>query len=104
MKIFTKHLTLQVRRDVCTKHDLREMEQRIMAKVSELKAMIDGVKAQVVKAKDEITDKIAKLEAALGDAELPPEAVTALEELKAVVQTVDDIVPDAPPVEPPPQP
>lgn len=64
--------------------------------ISEVAAAVDAITTQVVKAKDEITTRIAELEAALGNTALPAEAVTALDNLKAAVQAVDDINPDAP--------
>lgn len=80
-----------------TKSDLEKLEQRLNMKVSEVQAALEAVSVQVDKAKQEIVDKIAALEAAIGDADLPPEAAAALESLKAKVQEMDDIVPDAPP-------
>lgn len=80
-----------------TLSDLDGLEERIMMKVSEIQAQLDAVGAQLTKAKDEILAKIAALEAALGDADVPAEAEAALEALKAQAQALDDIVPDAPP-------
>jgi len=65
-------------------------------------AQVDAIKAltdQVRKAKGEIVGKIADLEAAIG-ANDTAAVDAALLDLKAAVQGVDDIVPDAP-VEPP---
>ncbi len=72
-------------------------------KLSELTTAIAGVSAQLTKAQEEILAKIAALEAALVDVELPTEAVDALDALRAQTQGLDDIVPDVapePPVEP----
>ncbi len=72
-------------------------------KLSELTTAIAGVSAQLTKAQEEILSKIAALEAALVDVELPTEAVDALESLRVQTQGLDDIVPDVvpePPVEP----
>jgi cytolysin (calcineurin-like family phosphatase) len=79
-----------------TKHDLLEMEKTIMAKLSELAELVAAVNAQLGKAKDEVLAKIAALTAALDDVPLPEKAETALNDLKATVQAIDDIVPDAP--------
>ncbi len=67
-----------------------------MAKIDELAALITGVSDQLAKAKGEIVAKIAALEAALSNTELPAEAQTAMDNLKAVAQSLDDIVPDGP--------
>jgi hypothetical protein len=73
-----------------------------MAKVNELAAQLTVVKEQVTKAKNEVIKRIADLEAALANVDLPPDAEAALTALKAEVQAVDDLNPDAPP--PPPEP
>ena len=69
-----------------------------MTKVSEVEGLVVGVTEQLAKASGEILDAIAKLQAALADAELPDGAVAALADLSAKAQALDDIVPDAPPV------
>lgn len=74
-----------------TKPDLERTKQTIMAKLSELAGILTAVKDQAVRAKDEILKKIADLETALGDAEIPAEATAALEALKSEVQGIDDI-------------
>lgn len=65
-------------------------------KLSELAAALTTVGDQVTKAKDEIVAKITALEASLSDVEIPAEAQTNLDALKALAQALDDIVPDAP--------
>lgn len=66
-------------------------------KLSELTTEIAGVSAQLTKAQDEILAKIAALEAALVDVELPVEAVDAINSLRGQAQGLDDIVPDVVP-------
>jgi len=64
-------------------------------KLSELTTAIAGVSAQLTKAQDEILAKIAALELALTDVDLPIEAADAIEALRSQTQSLDDIVPDA---------
>jgi len=66
-------------------------------KLSELPAAVAGVSAQLTKAQDEILAKIAALEAALADVELPVEAINAINSLRGQAQVLDDIVPDVVP-------
>lgn len=66
-------------------------------KLSELPAAVAGVSAQLTKAQDEILAKIAALEAALVDVELPAEAIDAINSLRGQAQVLDDIVPDVVP-------
>lgn len=69
------------------------MDQKQLA--NELAAL----KEQTEKSNTEIVDKIAALEQAIVDAgTVSPSVEAALLDLKASVQTVDDIVPDAPAV------
>lgn len=74
---------------------------KIMATQAELAQQLRDIKAQNEKSRTEILAKIAALEEALANAgSTTPEVDEALAELKASVQTDDDIVPDAePPVE-----
>ena len=69
--------------------------KEILMKVSELVTAVTDVSAQLTKAQDEILGKIAALEAALVNVELPEEAVVAFDALRAQTQALDDIVPDA---------
>jgi hypothetical protein len=75
---------------------LRPVINQLSRIITMSQAQIDQIKAltdQVAKAKAEITQKIADLEAAIGsDDDAAVDA--ALAELKAAVQGVDDIVPD----------
>mgnify|MGYP001766201502 CR=1 FL=1 len=68
----------------------------ILMKLSELAMQLSALAAQLDKAAGEIVAKIDDLETALADTEIPEEAATAIEELKAKAQALDDIVPDAP--------
>jgi hypothetical protein len=68
-----------------------------MSSQAELAASLDALAAQAEKAHDEIVTKIAALEDALANAgSTSPEVDAALEALKAQVQGLDDIEPDAP--------
>lgn len=74
---------------------------KIMATQAQHAQELRDVIAQNEKARLEILKKIADLEQAIIDGGgTTPEVDAALAELKASVQTDDDIVPDAPPVEP----
>ncbi len=64
-------------------------------KVSELANAVAEVSAQLAKAQDEILGRIAALEAALVDVELPEQAVVAFDALRAQTQALDDINADA---------
>ncbi len=84
---------------------LQKLLKELMAKISTLEGSLGEVKAKVTKAFGEIRAKIdeqsAKIEEltkALEDGEIPAGAQTALDELNAITQQLDDIVPDAPPV------
>ena len=59
--------------------------------VSEVQDAVDAITAQVLKSREEALSRIAELEAAVAAGEVPD--FTALKE---AVQSVDDIVPDAP--------
>ena len=59
--------------------------------VSEVQDAVDAITAQVLKSREEVLSRIAELEAAVASGEVPD--FTALKE---AVQSVDDIVPDAP--------
>ena len=69
--------------------------EELLMKLSELTTAIAGVSAQLTKAQDEILAKIAALELALTDVDLPIEAADAIEALRSQTQSLDDIVPDA---------
>lgn len=68
-----------------------------MATQAELAQALRDLKTEAAKAKDEITAKIASLEVAVVAAgNVTPEVEAALADLRAGVQAIDDIVPDAP--------
>ena len=69
---------------------------QIMATQAELAAELAAKTAQVRKAIDEITTRLASLEEALRNAPATPELTAAVAALGAAVQAADDIVPDAP--------
>ena len=71
--------------------------REILIKLSELTTAIACVSAQITKAQDEILGKIAALETALIDVDLPEDAVAAIEALRGQAQVLDDIVPDVVP-------
>lgn len=71
--------------------------REILMKLSELTTAIAGVSAQITKAQDEILGKIAALETALIDVDLPEDAAAAIEALRSQTQALDDIVPDVVP-------
>jgi chromosome segregation ATPase len=68
----------------------------LMAKLNELAAQLVALNDQVNKARTEVLAKLLDLEAQLSNVDLPAEAQAALDALKASVQAVDDVVPDAP--------
>lgn len=75
-----------------------------MAKLSDLEAQLTAINSQIDKATTEITTEIANLEAQLTNVDLPAGAQAALDSLKAKVQALDDLNPDAPAPTPPPAP
>ena len=68
--------------------------QEILMKLSELSSAVAEVSAQLTKVRGEILDKIAALEDALIDVELPEDAIVAINALRTDAQALDDIVPD----------
>lgn len=73
-----------------------------MAKTSaELAAEIRASNAQVRKATDEVLTKIRNLEDLIANGADLSAIESAVDELKGSTQILDDVVPDAPPVEPP---
>ena len=71
----------------------------IMATQAELQVQIEALTVQAEKAKGEIVAKIAELQAAIDNADdVDAGVLAAFDGLKAVVQGVDDIVPDPVPV------
>jgi hypothetical protein len=74
---------------------LSKQHEEIVMKLNELSGVLTGLGTQLGKVQQEILDRIAALEAALTDVEVPEAAVVALGELVTSVQSLDDIVPDA---------
>jgi hypothetical protein len=74
---------------------LSKQHEEIVMKLNELSGVLTGLGTQLAKVQQEILDRIAALEAALTDVEVPEAAVVALGELVTSVQSLDDIVPDA---------
>lgn len=66
-----------------------------MTKINELAGIVTDINTQLIKVRDEILAKIAELESALLNVEIPADAQTALDELQVAVRVLDDIVPDA---------
>jgi hypothetical protein len=75
--------------------------RKIMADQAELVIALASISGQVAKIGTETAatlQKVADLEAALANAgEVSPEVQAAVDALRAQVQTVDDLVADAPP-------
>jgi hypothetical protein len=69
--------------------------EEIAMKLNELSGEIAAVVVQVAKVRDEVLARIAVLEAALADVELPEDVMTALDALRTSVQAIDDLNPDA---------
>ena len=92
--------------NIATKHDLRELEKTIMASQAELAAQLKANTEQAAKIGAEtqtLLDKIRDLlEQLANQSGVTPELQAAADALKAQLQVVDDLVPDA--VTPPPTP
>jgi chromosome segregation ATPase len=67
-----------------------------MALLNELEAQLAALNTQLEKATTEIKTEIGNLETQLGNVEIPAGAQAALDSLKAKVQALDDLNPDAP--------
>lgn len=87
--------------DLMTKTDLREMENRMALKVSDLKAEVAGLRSQVVKvfaeqqvAYDALKKSFDDFVASVGNADLPADATQELADFKAELQAFDDRIPD----------
>ncbi len=68
-----------------------------MAQLSSLASTLQALQAQLTKVKTELTTRIAALEDQLADIEIPDDAAESLESIKALVDSMDAIVPDETP-------
>lgn len=68
--------------------------KKLDMKISEAIQLVQDLRATLIKAKGEIIGKIARLENADGD--LTPAQSAAMEDLRATVHQLDDVVPDDP--------
>lgn len=79
---------------------INQLKELIIMNQQELAQGLDTIRAQVEKIGTESAltlDKVAALEAALGNAGgVSPEVQAAFDALKAQVQVVDDLIPDPP--------
>ena len=82
-----------------TKKDI----ERLIMKEQELATALNNLTAQLQKANKELQDKIKALTDAIGSSDDVPQAVAdAANGLTQAVQGIDDIVPDASPLQVPP--
>jgi hypothetical protein len=78
---------------------------KMATNVSELAPELAQIKSLVAEGMIELTQKIADLEVALGDAgALPDEAQIELDGLKTMAQALADVIANPPPIEPPVEP
>lgn len=83
------------------RHLIFQLIKVIEMNQTELAQALVDIKAQADKAKTEIVDKVAALEAAIAAGNVTtPEVDAALADLKGSVQVLDDLNPDAPPADP----
>ena len=69
--------------------------KEVAMKLNELSGEIAAVVVQVAKVRDEVLARIAALETALANVELPEDVMTALDALRTSAQGLDDLNPDA---------
>ena len=69
--------------------------KEVAMRLNELSAVVNGLVGQVEKVKTEVLARIDELSAALQDVALPAEAEAALDALRAGIQGLDDLNPDA---------
>lgn len=74
--------------------------EKLNMKLSELATTLNAVNAQLVKALEEIKTQVATLNDALVNTEIPSAAEEALVALMATTVALDDLNPDAAPVQP----
>lgn len=84
-----------------TASDLEATERRIIMKISELGGNIDAIKGQVVKVSkeqqdrfDKLSAKIDELEGQLNDQDVPAEVTSKMDEVKSLLQQLDDTIID----------
>lgn len=78
---------------------LETLQEKIMTALSQLAPALDALTAQVNKVNAEVVNvknALAALQEALANTTLPAEAETALLNLQASLQALDDLNPDAP--------
>lgn len=81
---------------------LNQLIGTIMTTTAETVASIEALTAQVVKIRTETVAELQKLRDQISSGSMTPtEVVAALDALKSELQTSDDVIPDASPVEPP---
>lgn len=95
------HVQLEMVSGPGADNQTKQLLEEINMKLSEVPAALASLKAQLIKARDEIINKIAAIEVA--DPDLSEEGATALGELKDLANQLDNINPDAP-VKPEPTP
>ena len=74
--------------------DIMSQFERIDMKLSELATQLSAIDTKLTEASTEIVDKIAALEAALTDVDVPAEATTLIAEIGTKAATLADIVPN----------
>lgn len=75
---------------------VNQLAKDVAMNQTELKEALDALTAQTDKVRAEVLAAIAALEAAVAAGNTSPEVDAALASLRAAVQGVDDINPDAP--------
>lgn len=90
------------------REEVKKNMNEIIQSLAELKQQVEANTAQTEKARLEVVQKIADLEAAIADNAGVPEALAALKAAvnqgTAASQAIDDVVPDAAPPAPEPTP
>lgn len=72
-----------------------KQHKEILMKLSELAASLANVDAKLTEASTELLAEIQRLKDALGDAEIPAEAETALAAITAKATALADVIPNA---------
>lgn len=110
--IKTRPRRFKSRRAPITQHDLRMMEERIVMKLDEVKAVVAEAASNNKEAFSELSTKIADMQkqiddliAGAGNDDITDEVFLAnLESLRASAASLAAIIPNVPPVEPPVEP